>query len=158
MIKQCDRSRTDESPYPSDPGCRIVTVAINCDGYVITPSSQFIGSLLMGHGFSQDKNPLRKLRSHFHCRTFNNLWSTMHNSTKQPETSYVNQNQSEAKQSGEAVEPGGPESTPLAAVPPIAVSPIAVSPVVEPPVVPKDGLAGLKENWRTDIVSGLILF
>jgi MFS superfamily sulfate permease-like transporter len=28
----------------------------------------------------------------------------------------------------------------------------------EPLVVPKDGLAGLKENWRTDIVSGLILF
>src|SRR5215472_6343273 len=28
----------------------------------------------------------------------------------------------------------------------------------EPIVVPKDGLAGLKENWRTDIVSGLILF
>jgi MFS superfamily sulfate permease-like transporter len=28
----------------------------------------------------------------------------------------------------------------------------------EPIVVPKDRLAGLKENWRTDIVSGLILF
>jgi MFS superfamily sulfate permease-like transporter len=77
----------------------------------------------------------------------------MRNSTKQSETPYVNQNQSEAKQSGEAMGPGGPVPRPSAAVPPTAVSP-----VVAPPVVPKDGLAGLKDNWRTDIVSGLILF
>ncbi len=29
---------------------------------------------------------------------------------------------------------------------------------IEAPPAPKDGLAGLKENWKTDIVSGFILF
>lgn len=29
---------------------------------------------------------------------------------------------------------------------------------IQSPVIPKDGLAGLKENWKTDMVSGFILF
>jgi MFS superfamily sulfate permease-like transporter len=42
--------------------------------------------------------------------------------------------------------------------PPVHQEPSTIPNSSEPLVVPKDGLAGLKENWRTDIVSGLILF